>query len=260
MHLSLHHAALAAVPSATQDPRELRAAPRVPCSVPVMVERNGARLGTRFNDMSATGAAVYLDAAVDLGEVLGLEFTLPGTEDAVRCSGLVRSMRWSDGRPVAGVEFHHLPPARRKDVARWVRQELNPEPGDIARNHWSGDVHSGEAFVVPDAERSRRILRWSPGLASLFTQVARHLGAQDRVFVPYIGRELEEGDRLFLEVVPPSSHCIFRALAEVVWVQREESGTWGKGVGLRLAGMTPMDRHLLGSMLAWFRHEEERYR
>jgi len=97
-------------------------------------------------------------------------------------------------------------------------------------------------------------------MASLFKQVAKHLLAQDGVFVPYAGTELAEGDRIYLEVLPPSSHCVLRLLAEVVWVQSPAEGGFEHGIGLRIAGLSPMDRYVLKSVLKYFKHEAERYR
>ena len=48
-----------------------------------------------------------------------------------------------------------------------------------------------------------------------------------------------------------------RALAEVTWI---DSGAATCGVGLRVAGMTAMDRYLLRSMRGFFQDDAERYR
>jgi|GEM_PF-1799561 len=258
---SLHHAAVATFPQVVRDEREKRSAPRVSCTIEVDAELEGRRAPSMMHDISATGAAVVFDGPVELGQVMNMRFALPNAPDEpIRCAGLVRSVRLSHGSRVCGVEFHHLDANRRKGIARWVRGEIDPAPGDIARNHWRGEIHASEAFVVPASERARKALRWQPGMASLFRQVAQHLCEQDRVFVPYIGKDLAEGDRIYLEVVPPACHYVFRVLAEVVWVQREPNGAWDKGCGLRLAGMTPMDRHMLKAQLKYFRQEKDRFR
>jgi hypothetical protein len=260
-HRSVHHAAVAAFPSVVPGQREKRSAPRVGCSISLGVELEGERIASTMHDLSATGAAIMFSAPVALGHVVNLRFALPtAPDDEIRCAGLVRSVRMHRGSALAGVEFHHLDAARRRAIAAWVRDEIAPEPGDIARNHWRGEIHASEAFVVPASERARMALRWQPGMASLFRQVAQHLAEQDRVFVPYIGKDLSEGDRIYLEVVPPACHYVFRVLAEVVWVQREPNGAWDKGVGLRLAGLTPMDRHMLEAQLRYFRDEKDRFR
>ena len=261
MNRFIHHSAVAAFPSVVPDGREKRSAPRVSCNITLDVELEGERIASTMRDISATGAAVVFSSPVALGHVVNLRFALPcAPDEEIRCAGLVRSVRLHRGATVCGVEFHHLDAARRKAIAEWVRDEIAPQPGDIARNHWRGEIHASEAFVVPASERARTALRWQPGMASLFRQVAQHLSEQDRVFVPYIGKDLHEGDRIYLEVVPPACHYVFRVLAEVVWVQREPNGAWDKGVGLRLAGLTPMDRHMLKAQLRYFRDEKERYR
>ena len=257
----IHHAAIVNQSSVAQSEREKRSAPRVACTIPTRIELEGQRSTSTIHDLSATGAALVLDGAVELGQVMTLQFALPRDSSGdIRCAGLVRSVRRADGSHVCGVEFHNLDSSLRRTVAEWVRDELTPAPGDIARNHWRGEVHASEAFLVPDIDEPRKVLRWQPGMAELFKQVAQHLVEQDRVFVPYIGSDLSEGDRIDLEVVAPTCHFVFRVLAEVVWVQRTPSGAWGKGVGLRLAGMTPLDRHTLKAQLQYFKIEADRFR
>ena len=74
--------------------------------------------------------------------------------------------------------------------------------------------------------------------------------------MPVAHHGLGEGDRLYLELVPPSSHVVIRTLAEVTWVQDDA----GSGLGLRLAGMTALDTYLLRSMKGFFEEEADRYR
>ena len=252
--------ALAAVPD-LKTGRELRAAPRVACRIPVTVDLDGVRAMSVMRDISSSGAAVGLPMEVELGQVVQLKFAMPHERDIeIVCSGLVRSVRDIKGDQICGLEFHKLDPAMRRSVADWVRTELNPEPGGVARNHWNSPVHAGEAYLVPEGETSRPAIRWAPGMATLFKQVAKHLLAQDGVFVPYAGTDLAEGDRIYLEVLPPSSHCVLRLLAEVVWVQTPAEGSFEHGIGLRIAGLSPMDRYVLKSMLKYFKHEAERYK
>ncbi len=252
--------ALAAVPSGASG-RELRTAPRVACRIAVELSLDGVTATSVLEDISSSGAAAAVPMEVELGQVVQLTFAMPHQqEDQITCAGLVRSVRIVGGESVCGLEFHNLDPGRRRSIANWIRQELNPGPGDISRNHWSGPVHSGEAYVVPQNEKSRPALRWAPGMASLFKQVAKHLLQQDGVFVPYTGSELVEGDRIYLEVIPPSSHCVLRLLAEVVWVQTPAEGGFKHGIGLRTAGLSPMDRHIVKAILKFFKNEADRYR
>lgn len=252
--------ALAAVSSGGGG-RELRTAPRVACRIDVELSLDGVFASSTLKDISSSGAAADVPMEVELGQVIQLTFTMPHEHsDEIKCAGLVRSVREVGDERICGLEFHNLDPVRRRSIATWVRHELNPEPGDIARNHWSGPVHSGEAYLVPASEKSRPALRWSPGMASLFKQVAKHLLEQDGVFVPYAGSDLAEGDRIYLEVVPPSSHCVLRLLAEVVWVQIPADGSLEHGLGLRTAGLSPMDRHVVKAILKFFKHEADRYR
>ncbi len=254
--------AVTPLPTIMPDVREKRAAPRISTHIAARVEVDGSVSEGTFADLSAGGASLVIDNPdIELGHVLRLSFALPSEpEHTISCAGLVRSLRPRNGTAVCGIEFHRLEPTDRKSIAGWVRMEVNPGPGDIARNHWRGEVHASEAFLLPQSEQRRRALRWQPGMISLYKQVAKHLLDQDRVFVPYVGKQIAEGDRLYLEVVPPASHVVIRVLAEVVWVQSEANGHWGKGVGLRLAGLTPMDRATLESQLRWFRQEAERFR
>lgn len=257
----VHHAATAALSTGVPDHREKRAAPRVGCSINAELNLEGRAFASVLHDISATGAAVVIEGDVQLGQVMQVRFSLPSAhEELISCAGLIRSIRLGEDKHVCGIEFHQLDSQRRKAIANWVRGEVAPAPGDIARNHWRGEVHSSEAFFVPSEEKERKTLRWQLGIAALYKQVAQHLTEQDRVFVPYIGKDLSEGERIYLEVVPPTSHFVLRVLAEVVWVQRTSNGHWDKGVGLRLAGLTPMDRHVLKAQLRWFRQESERYR
>jgi Tfp pilus assembly protein PilZ len=103
-------------------------------------------------------------------------------------------------------------------------------------------------------------LRWTPGLATLFSQVAQVISDRETVFVPTLESALAEGDQLYLEVVPPLSHAVFRMLAEVVWVERGGVQADLDGVGLRLGGLSAMDRHLLDAIQGFYKAEGERYR
>jgi hypothetical protein len=247
--------------------RELRAAPRVPCDIEVAVTQEDSVVVTRLRDISATGAAVHWARPLELGEVLQLSFELPdehGTE--VACAGLVRSFRpepSGDGR-VVGLEFHKLVGPARKAVAEFVRRALSGEAPAEGRRHWVSGVDIGNAQLVPDEERGRPALRWSTGFASLWAEVASHLGERETIFVPtHDATSLHEGERLYLEVVPPGTHAVFRMLGEVTWVQRAEgAGNTGAapGVGVRLAGLSPLDRFLVHSVARFFEQEAERYR
>ena len=183
-----------------------------------------------------------------------LSFTLPDEGDDIECVGLVRSFRPSGEGRVVGLEFHNLPPAQRAAVARYVRWVGSGAEVEAALHHWT-EADPGSAIVAEAFDGTT--LRWAPGFADTFAQVARHMIDSDRLFVPIDNHPLAEGERCYLEVVPPSCHVVVRTLAEVTWV---EEGTAGPGLGLRLAGLTPMDRTLLRSMLGWFDDERDRYR
>jgi hypothetical protein len=233
--------------------REQRAAPRIPCTIPLAVERHGRRSEVAMSDLSASGCAASLPDAVELGEVVTISFDLPAAPGRIRCAGLVRGWRTVDGQRRVGFEFHNLDPASRRAIAAYVKSQL--PTGGAPRRHWVSVAPAGEAWVVGADERGRTTVRWAPGLVDLFREVASHLLERDTVFVP-LDTAVPEGERVFLEVVPPASHTVVRVLAEVIWQQDDE----GHGVGLRLAGLSPLDRHTLQSMLKWFKAEAERYR
>ena len=236
--------------------RELRAAPRVDCNIDCDVVHDGVGLTTLMRDISASGAAIDMSRALELGEVLSLSFGLPDSpEQRIRCAGLVRSYRQTRDTRIVGVEFHNIVGGSRQAIAGFVRRRLaGEEPAD--RLHWEGGADLGEAYLVGQAEKARPILRWAPGLAALFAEVADHIMARETVFVPVDPAGLSEGERIYLEVVPPSSHAVFRMLGEVVWVQADQR----RGLGLRLGGLSPMDSHLIRATLRYFQAEADRYR
>jgi len=104
------------------------------------------------------------------------------------------------------------------------------------------------------------ILRWTPGLPALFDQVARVICDLETVFVPTLSGALSEGQQVYLEVVPPLSHAIFRMLGEVVWVEHGAQRATLDGVGLRLGGLSALDRELLASICSFYEEQAERYR
>jgi hypothetical protein len=236
--------------------REQRTAPRVNCQIPAELQVDGQTIETVLRDISATGVAVDYGGPVELGQVFQLSFALPDDRGELTCAGLVRGWRPGTAGRLVGLEFHNLAPDSRRAAAMYVRWVQSGQDIEQARSHWS-QSEPGAAQVVDPAEAGARpMLRWAPGFAAVVQEVAAHLATSDQVFVPVNHHGLSEGDRLYLELVPPSSHVVIRTLAEVTWVQTEEGG----GVGLRLAGMTALDNYLLRSMGGFFEEEADRYR
>ncbi len=235
--------------------REQRIAPRVSCRIPVELDVEGRTHGSTLRDISATGAAVSYPRHVELGEVFHMSFTLPDADETeVSCAGLVRSFRVHDEGRVVGLEFHNLDPSVRRDVASWVRAAKAGDAPTEERRHWGGESE-GVARLVSREELVRPVLRWAPGMATLWREVAAHVAANDMVFVPTDEVPVVEGERCYLELVAPSSHAVLRLLAEVVWVSEDRSGQDQSGVGLRIAGLTPMDRELLGASVRFLRDD-----
>jgi len=236
----VHHASQTSAASG----REHRTAPRIKTNRTLELQLDSGPADGRLVDLSTTGAAIAHQSNLELGEVVPIRFSLEGPSDShtIACAGLVRGLRKSPDGNVYGLEFHNLSPEDRKTLAshiRWVRAG-----GEIAeaRAHWSGNPDPGSAVVVPSSlDPERNLLRWVPGFGNLFEEIATHLLENDNVFVPVSGVELLEGEVLYLEIVPPQSHVMFRSLVEVTWVQTNDS----PGVGLRLPTLTPFDRQFL---------------
>lgn len=224
--------------------RELRTAPRVKCESSVRLELEESEASAQLLDLSSTGGAINFEGKLELGQVVPIRFVLKGGsgEHDVACAGLVRGFRTGPLGNVYGLEFHNLSAEDRKALAahiRWVRAG-----GEIAeaRQHWSNNPDPGAASVVTSSvDPSRQLLRWVPSFGSLFAEIAGHILDNDNVFVPVIESGLYEGEVLYLEIVPPQSHVVFRSLVEVTWVQDSEA----PGVGLRLPSLTPFDREFL---------------
>ncbi len=236
--------------------RELRTAPRVNCQFQAELKVDGQTIETTVRDVSATGAAVDYGGVVELGQVFHIAFDLPDDRGEVSCAGLVRGWRPGPAGRLVGLEFHNLAPDSRRSVARYVRWVMSGQDIEQARTHWSQSEPGAAQVVDPSEAGGRATLRWAPGFAAVFQEVSAHLADNDQVFVPVAHHGLGEGDRLYLELVPPSSHVVIRTLAEVTWVQDDA----GSGLGLRLAGMTALDTYLLRSMKGFFEEEADRYR
>ena len=84
--------------------------------------------------------------------------------------------------------------------------------------------------------------------------VAAQLLESDQLFIPVDEHQLSEGERLFVELVPPNCHAVFRTLAEVTWVDGRDGRS---GIALRFAGMTDTDRHLLESLRSYVAQQGE---
>jgi Tfp pilus assembly protein PilZ len=234
--------------------REKRAAPRVAARIAVEVTIDGTRHPSFTTDLSATGAAVEYASPVELGQVFNLQFSLPNDGEEISCVGLVRSFRPSGTSDrIVGLEFHRLAPDKRRAIARYVAWVIAGNDLGAAADHWTGSDF-GDASVLESDDRP--VLRWAPGFPDLFLEVAGHVQDINQLFVPVANHNLSVGERLWFELVPPTSHVVLRATAEVTWV---EEGTTEAGVGLRLAELTPMDRHVLKSIRVWFANERERY-
>lgn len=241
--------------------RELRVAPRISCQLPVKASLNGEDYATDLCDISASGVAMFLAAEIELGEVFRLSFVLPGEDEVeVSCAGLVRSCRAVGQESLIGMELHNLGPGARSSIASFVHLALETAVLGEQRQRWGSAADLGTAILLEGAEDQRCVLRWTPGLATLFSQVAQVIADRETVFVPTLESELGEGDQLYLEVVPPLSHAVFRMLAEVVWVEQGGVQTDLDGVGLRLGGLSAMDRHLLAAIQSFYKAADERYR
>jgi len=255
----------------------------VSCTLPVTVAAGGEELASEIRDISSGGIAVGLAREVALGEVYFLTFALPGEPEApIRCAGLVRSFRTDGSASLVGLEFHKLEREDRRRIADFVHRVRAGEEPAALRPYWGGSADLDGATLFSDGGNGRPVLRWAPGLASLFDEVANHIGAHETIFIPGDHDNLAEGDQLFLEVIPPSSHAVFRMLAEVVWVEDHgtasvadirivEGGAEGDdfaddevgprgGFGLKLGGLTAMDRYLLRAIRGYLKAETERYK
>jgi len=240
-------------PTPSHSGRELRSAPRVDARVPVDLDVDGTERRSHTRDLSATGAAVEYSGAVELGQVFKVGFSLPDGDEHIECVGLVRSFRPGPGSSrIVGLEFHNLLPEKRRAVARYVTWVMSGQDVQQATAHWSGS-DPGSATVVAGDDRA--VLRWAPGFAGVFLEVATHIQQITQLFVPVTEHGLGIGEHVWFELVPPNSHVVVRCMAEVTWV--EDGAT--NGVGLRIAGLTPMDRNVLASMQSWFSRERERY-
>ena len=236
--------------------REQRTVPRVDCQIQADLQVDGQEVETTLRDISATGAAVDYGGKVELGQVFQISFDLPDDRGEVSCAGLVRGWRPGPAGRLVGLEFHNLAPDSRRSVAHYVRWVMSGQDIEQARTHWSQSEPGSAQLVDPSETGGRTTIRWAPGFAAVFEEVAAHLAETDQVFVPILHHGLHEGDRLYLELLPPSSHVVVRTLAEITWVQEAEGG----GLGLRLAGMTALDTWLLKSMKGFFEEEADRYR
>lgn len=67
--------------------------------------------------LGAGGACVDLQGPYPVGQVLGLRFTLPGTDDDIACEAIVRNAVRGE---CVGVEFLNLPIEQRERLHAWV--------------------------------------------------------------------------------------------------------------------------------------------
>jgi len=252
---------LAPESSAAGGGRELRVAPRILCQIPVTASIDGDELSAEISDLSASGLALALSRQVELGEVFRLSFKLPDNQGSqVDCAGLVRSCRQSGDSSLVGMELHNLRPGERRSIASFIHAKLENAIRGEPRARWSSTSDLGTASVTSSTEEERLVLRWTPGLPALFDQVARVICDLETVFVPTLSDALSEGQQVYLEVIPPLSHAIFRMLGEVVWVEHGAHRATLDGVGLRLGGLSALDRNLLASIRDFYEEEAERYR
>ena len=108
----------------TGNSRDTRKHPRAPLEVPVMVSDAARRVRKpiRFSsgDVSGGGAFLRSDLLFEVGEVLNLEFDLPGGHHIRAQSRVVRVARGGqkDRYPGMGLEFLDLSPDDRAAIAR----------------------------------------------------------------------------------------------------------------------------------------------
>lgn len=245
-------------PSPSGGGRELRTATRVNCDLAVFLDGETVRGQSRMVDLSTGGTAVVMPKAPTLGEVISIRFALGADGEEVRCAGLVRGWRSQGEKLLVGLEFHQVKPDDRKRIGSYVRERIQGGVELPKRERWSASADLGVARAVPADELGKHVLRWAPAIVALWEEVAGHLLARDSIFVPIPTGGYHEGERLYLEVIVPQSHFVLRFQAEISWVQPPTAPD--PGLGLRLAGLTHVDRGLIRAVSEWFRAEAERFR
>ena len=99
--------------------KDARRSPRVSFTTEVWLGQDGifTRTHERFGVLSTHGAFLELSDGYTVDSVLNLKFALPGDDELIMCTALVRSSRLGGG---IGVEFLDLSPESRTRIAAFV--------------------------------------------------------------------------------------------------------------------------------------------
>lgn len=168
--------------------RERRRNTRIAVEMPVtlLLEGSGSHVKTASADLGEGGIAIQLSRRPpNLGR-LRMEFTLPGTQDEIRCDGEVA---WENAGRQAGIRFLNLSAQERNQLKAWVGSHSPEAEADDPPAHCKlTDLSLGGCYleiVSPFPVGTRVVLTMRTG------QIQVQVDGVVRVMHPEIGMGVE---------------------------------------------------------------------
>ncbi|HVO81992.1 MAG TPA: PilZ domain-containing protein [Terriglobales bacterium] len=116
--------------------RERRRNTRIPVEMPVTLRIDGGgsqkQINTSSSDLGEGGIAIQLSRRPRNLSPLRVEFTLPGTQDAIACKG---EIAWENAGRQAGIRFVDLSAKERNQLKAWVSSHAPEAEADDPPAH-----------------------------------------------------------------------------------------------------------------------------
>jgi uncharacterized protein (TIGR02266 family) len=107
--------------------RERRRNTRIPIEIPVQLVSAGGAVNTKTSDLGEGGLAIQAAQRLDSGVTMGIQFTLPGSEQRIEARG---EIAWVNAGRSAGLRFTEISPQSQEKIKQWLDTQAPDLEGD----------------------------------------------------------------------------------------------------------------------------------
>ena len=107
--------------------RERRRNTRIPIEIPVQLISSGGAVNTKTSDLGEGGLAIQATQRLENGAAMGIQFTLPGSEQRIEARG---EIAWVNAGRSAGLRFTEISPNSQEKIKEWLDSQSPDLDGD----------------------------------------------------------------------------------------------------------------------------------